>query len=148
VPVDAVDITATGVSCTAPDDCVLVGRYRDDFTGSPGGYAGHWDGSAWTEVTMAGVPYYPIAEDVTCTSSTDCTAVGGYATGPHSGSTATLVEHFDGSTWSVVTSPNPPTASPPGSSLTGVTCTSAVDCVAVGSWIKDASTRTLVERLS
>jgi hypothetical protein len=45
-------------------------------------------------------------------------------------------------------SPNPPTASPPGSSLKGVTCMSATDCVAVGSWVKDASTKTLIERFS
>ena len=138
-------ITPIAVSCTAPDDCVLVGDYRNPFF-YPLTYAGHWDGSAWSEVTMPTPGFGAFASDLACTSRTDCTAVGSYFPG-HGGLLA-AIEHWDGTSWAVVTSPNPPTASPPGDSLAGVTCTSASNCFAVGSWISDANTRTLIERFA
>ena len=67
---------------------------------------------------------------------------------PGHGETVTSVKHWDGTSWAIVTSPNPPAASPPGSGLTSVTCTGAGDCFAVGQWITDTNTRTLIERLA
>jgi hypothetical protein len=139
------EITATGVSCTAPADCMLVGHYRDSFD-NPIPYAGHWDGANWSLVGMPTQFEGSFPGDVACTSSTDCTAVGIYF--PGHGGEQTLIEHWDGTSWSIVTSPNPPTASPPGSFLTSVTCTGASNCYAVGSWIRDANTRTLIERFA
>jgi hypothetical protein len=95
---------------------------------------------------MANPFFSTFPADVACTSSTDCTAVGIYL--PGHGGEQTSVEHWDGTSWAVVTSPNPPTASPPGSFLTSVTCTDAGNCFAVGSWIRNANTRTLIERFA
>ena len=108
--------------------------------------AGHWDGATWSPVSMPTAFFCTSPGDVACTSSTDCTAVGIHF--PGHGGELTSVEHWDGTTWAVVTSPNPPAASPPGSGLTSVTCTDASNCFAVGWWIRDANTRTLIERFA
>ncbi|MDQ1455030.1 MAG: hypothetical protein QOH28_650 [Actinomycetota bacterium] len=88
-----------------------------------------------------GPPFLPVASpnpsgttdsvlnDVSCTSSTNCFAVG------YSGS-GTLIERWNGISWAIVPSPNPPGA------LYDVSCTSATNCFAVGS----SASGTLVER--
>ena len=139
------DITPTSVSCTAPDDCMLLGNYRDSFD-YPLTYAERWDGTAWSKVTMELSAFGSGTNGVACTSSTDCTAVGTHF--PGHGGVETSVEHWDGTSWTVVTSPDPPTESPPGGGLTSVTCTGAGTCFAVGWWISDANTRTLIERFA
>src|SRR3989442_4417555 len=69
---------------------------------------------------------------VTCLSASDCWAVGSYF---NAASVAQpLIEHWDGTSWAIVPSPN--TGSEQGnllSGLAGVTCVSASDCWAVGS---------------
>ena len=138
------EITPTGVACTAPTDCTLVGHYRDSFD-DPLAYGGHWDGATWSLVGMSTPEFGALPSDVSCASSTDCTAVGLYF--PGHGNEATLIEHWDGTSWSVVTSPNP-AASSPGDSSRACSCTDAGHCFAVGSWIRNANTRTLIERFA
>jgi len=65
---------------------------------------------------------------VTCTSASDCWAVGDYNTGSVGGWRA-LIEHWNGTAWSIVTSPN---TSGTQYYLRDVTCASASDCWAVG----------------
>ena len=67
--------------------------------------------------------------DVTCPSATRCYAVGVSFTRP-SGSVRTLVERWNGSSWSIVPSPN---AAATDTWLAGIACTSATSCMAVGS---------------
>jgi hypothetical protein len=66
---------------------------------------------------------------VTCASASFCVAVGNQP-GATSGSTNTLIEHWNGSSWSIVTSPNPAGAGQ--SQLYGVSCAGPSFCVAVG----------------
>jgi hypothetical protein len=63
---------------------------------------------------------------VSCTSSTDCVAVGSDAS---SGSLQTLVEVWDGTSWSVASSPNIGTGD---NALLGVSCATSDFCVTVG----------------
>ena len=78
-------------------------------------------------------------------SSSLCFAVGSAFVGTTDSSAEhTLVERWNGSSWSIVTSPNQPSANDSG--LTGVTCTSTTSCFAVGHYDTDLVTRTLVER--
>ena len=57
----------------------------------------------------------------------------------------TLTEHWNGTAWSIVTSPN----ASQGNVLSGVTCTSASDCWAVGEYSNGSSySQTLIERYS
>jgi hypothetical protein len=68
---------------------------------------------------------------VSCVSATDCFAVGYSLVGPNGRlPIKTLVERWDGKSWSTVPSP-----SPNGGYLSAVSCTSAINCVAVGSTI-------------
>ena len=73
----------------------------------------------------------------------DVWAVGTYYTN----TSKTLVEHWNGSDWSIVPSPNPPGTGSGGSSLTGVAKTSASDVWAVGYYFNmNNKAQTLVER--
>ncbi len=62
---------------------------------------------------------------VSCASAAACTAVGSKAS---FGGTTTLIESWNGTSWSVVTSPNPLH----NDHLEGVSCASAAGCTAVG----------------
>lgn len=66
---------------------------------------------------------------VTCTSASNCWAVGDYGNGPLDASEAL---HWDGSAWTLVSTPNPAGAPNGHDILYGVTCVSATDCWAVG----------------
>ena len=87
-------------------------------------------GPAWSIVTSpnTSTTHYNYLFDVTCTSASDCWAVGYYVIPGHGGKT--LIEHWNGTAWSIVTSPN----ATQGNELSGVTCTSASDCWAVGDY--------------
>jgi hypothetical protein len=71
---------------------------------------------------------------VSCTSSTECTAVGYAVVG---GSTVSLAESWNGSAWTVQKTPNP--AGAPVSELYGVSCTSATACTAAGRYLNSES---------
>jgi hypothetical protein len=60
---------------------------------------------------------------VSCITSTDCWAVG-YYYADSAGDLSTLVEHGDGSTWSIASSPNMAGAS---SELLGVSCITSTE---------------------
>ena len=64
--------------------------------------------------------------DIVCPSASDCWAVGYFHAA--SGGDRTLIEHWDGGSWSIVPSPNRSNYS----ELFSVTCNSASDCWAVG----------------
>jgi len=64
---------------------------------------------------------------VSCPAANECVAVGS-ASFP--GGTRTLAERWNGTTWSILSTPNP---APAGDSLTAVSCPSVSVCVAVGS---------------
>src|SRR5437588_158952 len=83
---------------------------------------------------------------VTCTSASDCWVVCACRAGFYD---QTLIEHWNGTEWSIVTSPNTSTTQSNG--LGGVTCASASNCWAVGSYynlsiINNQPHHTLIER--
>jgi hypothetical protein len=87
--------------------------------------------------TLATSPNPGTAENsllgVSCPSAGDCWAVGYQSS---SGPRQTLIEHWDGSAWSTVTSGNENNGSTlQNNELSGVTCTSAADCWAVGTFV-------------
>ncbi|HSH39568.1 MAG TPA: hypothetical protein VK993_12355 [Chthoniobacterales bacterium] len=131
------------VTCTSSTDCWAVGFYIDDSAVSSGGFSTlieRWDGNSWSIVESpnyrdndnpAAVTVLSVLNSVTCTSASDCWAVGWGKSFLLSIQSLTL--HWDGATWSFVPSPS---AGPPGSArnaeLSSVTCVSAADCWAVG----------------
>jgi hypothetical protein len=144
LPGGAVSASLWGVSCSASNACTGVGY---STVKSQGTYAVRWNGTSWSVQTTpnpegAG-PGIIGLWSVSCATSTSCMAVGEYTNG--SGTRMTLAERWDGTSWTITTTPNP--AGSQLSSLQGVSCTSASACTAVG-FYKDSLgvTKTLVER--
>jgi hypothetical protein len=132
-----------GVACTSAMSCVAVGTYSDGTINR--NLAESWDGHAWTldtavDPSTASVPNQGL-DAVACTSPTRCIAVGGYSVGVNT--SQTLVESWDGSTWSVV--PSADTSPTADNYLNGVSCSTPTSCVAVGSFGPVSTGQTLVE---
>ena len=131
-----------GVACGSATDCWALGVTDDDTGAALHSVAEHWDGSTWSLVPVApsGQTYDQLT-GVTCPSASDCWAVG--AAGPTqqnpnflpifpaAAGDQGLVEHWDGTSWSVV--PSVVEDAPGGGYLTGVTCVAASDCWSTGS---------------
>jgi hypothetical protein len=96
----------------------------------------HWDGTAWSQVTSPN-PFPDELNAVTAASATDAWAVGYYCTAgclAAGGALGTLIEHWNGTAWTQVTSPNP---GPPGNTaglLFGAVATGAGDAWASGDY--------------
>ena len=106
-----------------------------------------WNGTSWTIASSpnpSGAPSSQLA-GLSCTSTTNCFAVGNYNI---SGTIRTLVEQWNGTSWTIVASPNPSGASQ--SYLSGVSCTTGTDCAAAGYYFNSGAFvgRTLIERYS
>jgi hypothetical protein len=133
-------------------DCWAVGSYLDGSTNANGGLIlgfqtlfEHWDGSSWSIVPSA---HFNVTQPhglskVTCVATSDCWAVGGYLN--DSGFAQALIEHWDGTSWTIVSSPNINTSRD--NLLVSVTCVATSDCWAIGSSYGNDSgfTQTLVE---
>lgn len=116
-----------GVSCASSSWCTAVGRYES--SGSLKSLAMAWNGSEWSLQTAA-TPMGATSSElsaVSCTSSSACTAVGRYTL---EGTSVTLAQRWNGSSWTVQSTPNPAGAT--SSSLLGVSCTASNACTAVG----------------
>ena len=121
------------VSCTSSTACTVLGSVCCNNAGWDDAFALGWDGSSWSTSTT---PRPPSAvgsrlDGVSCTSSAACVAVGQYQQNSNLNS-STLAERWNGASWSIVPTPDPPGASDPG--LSGVSCTSSAACIAVGSY--------------
>lgn len=108
----------TGVSCSSASACTAVGPQENPL---------RWDGHTWTaqSVPDAGAP----PDAVSCPTADSCWGVGTY----HKVffRLSPLVEHWDGSGWQLVGSPDPD----PGEDLqilNAVSCSSDTACTAVG----------------
>jgi hypothetical protein len=132
-------ITAlSGVWCTSRTACIAVGN----FTSSAGvqlTVAERRNGSGWA-IQQTRNPVFSAGSStlngVSCTSATACTAVGSYTN--HAGTQVVLAEAWDGTSWTIQTTPDPSGAS--STVLNGVSCASATACVAVGSYTSSAGT--------
>src|SRR5258706_6927870 len=94
------------VYARASNDVWAVGYSEINSTSGRQVLVEHWDGSTWSAVIGANpVTCDDVLFNVAATSSTDASAVGYTDTG--TGTTrSTLIEHWDGTSWSVVSSPN------------------------------------------
>jgi hypothetical protein len=128
-----------GVRCTASKDCWAVGFYERH--GVALDEALHWNGKSWSLVatpTPAGTLSGDFNEliDVACTSPDSCWADGEYGTSTvNSEISENQALHWNGTTWSLVSTPNPGgTASEGISALSAIRCASAGNCWAVGTY--------------
>jgi hypothetical protein len=140
-PSGTTDSVLSGVSCPSTTSCNGVGEYLNGSVGDT--LAEHWNGTSWSVVPSANVSG-AIESDLTgvsCPGTSNCFAVAFSST---SAGDRTLTEHWDGTSWSIVTSPNPAGATD--SDLNGVSCPTTTRCYAVGRWRAPSSTYTLVEQ--
>jgi len=142
----------SGVSCPGTSSCLAVGHYVSTSHTEPNvqkALAERWDGSKWELLTPA-TPEggkQPTLQAVACAAVSDCTATGNYING--SGTTVPLAEHWNGTSWSVQSTPSPEGAT--SSSLAAISCSSSSACTAVGKSTKaiehqEPITTTLAER--
>jgi hypothetical protein len=142
-PTGAKSSQLAGVSCTSSTACAAVGRY-DNSSSVEVTLAERWNGSEWSIQSTPNPTGAKSSwlEDVSCTSSTACTAVGRYENS--SSVEVTLAERWNGSEWSIQSTPNPTGAI--WSRLADVSCASSTACMAVGSYDDSAGVRvTLAE---
>jgi hypothetical protein len=130
------------VSCVSVSDCVAVG-YTD--TGSVDEtLVMVWDGTVWSVVSSPNVgSNHNQLYSVSCVSVSDCVAVGDIEIGEEFQNMLVMV--WDGAVWSVVSSPDV------GSDdhwLQSVSCVSASECVAAGSYDNGPRDETLVVSLT
>lgn len=126
-----------GLVCVTTTDCWAVGSHVT----AP--QTNHSDATYQPLIEQdTGTGFIPVNEPVasgdanslaavTCVTADDCWAVGMYAANSENGGDGIihpLIEHYDGSAWTVVTS----TALPDYGGLNAVTCVDAGECWAVG----------------
>jgi hypothetical protein len=123
VPAGTTSAQLAGVSCTAPSACSAVGASSTDGFATSVRLAVRWNGTAWSleSVPNPGPPSTPELTQVACPSGATCTAVGTNFSGPEG-----LAVRRNGTGWSA----QPILAN--GITLTGVSCSTVLSCVAVG----------------
>ncbi|HEX6518949.1 MAG TPA: hypothetical protein VF070_02895 [Streptosporangiaceae bacterium] len=113
------------VSCVSASFCVAVGG---------GGATGSaiWNGSSWTAQPIpapAGATSASIRA-VSCSSAQACEAVGSYSTSVSTTAGPSLAEMWNGTSWTVQSTPNPAGAAE--TTLTAVSCAATATCEAGG----------------
>jgi len=132
LPSGAASGMLTGVRCLSASWCTAAGSYlaRNHDLDT---LIEHWDGSSWRperSPDASGATASTFAS-VSCSSTSSCVAVG-FSVSP-SGATTSLAEAWDGRTWRIT-----PTVNPPGRAtrawveLDAVSCPRTTVCVATG----------------
>jgi hypothetical protein len=141
--VGASDNSLNGVTALAANDIWAVGDYFDN--GIDRSLIEHWDGTQWSVVASPNATANDnILRDVSAVSASDIWAVGAYFdTGPVE---RALIEHWNGTTWSVVPSDN---VVPGDNVLRGVAALSPAIVWAVGDYVDQSGVSlTLIEQYS
>ena len=140
-PPGKTDAELNGVTCTSSTSCFAVGNYSTKQWSRT--LIEQWNGTSWRSFAAPNPPgqNYAALDGIACPSSTSCFAVGNYSTSQWS---RTLVERWNGTSWTIAASPNPPGHS---FAIVGsIACPSAASCFAVGFFMTGTSTKTLVEQ--
>ena len=129
-------ISLSAVSCWSRHGCTAVGENGD---GAP--FAESWNGRWSKQSAQDPGGLEDGLSTVSCTSARACMAVG-FDVIDSSGDETTLAERWNGRGWSLESS-----LDAGNDQFSGVACSSAVRCIAVGSYFNGAGTeRPLVER--
>ena len=130
-----------GVTAVSDGDVWAVGQYYNG-TNPYQTLVERWNGTAWSVVASPNITTTAnnFLRSVAVVSASDVWAVGYYYSGFNPA--LTLVEHWNGTAWSIVSNPNPGTGD---NVLYGVAAVSAGDVWAVGSYSTTTAVQTLVE---
>ena len=132
-----------GLSCPSTTNCFAVGVSQSTAGTNAQTLTEHWNGRKWA-ILASPNPRPAITstlDSVSCRGTSSCYAVGYFATLTGD---KTLVEHWNGTRWNVITSPNPAGATDAG--LNGISCANRTSCTAVGSYGANDGFFTLIER--
>lgn len=133
-PPGDVRISLTGVAAIASDDVWAVGAFQPRAGGVFQTLIEHWDGKVWSIVrspnTLAGDGDNGDALLAVATISPSNIWAVGASFGP--AAPQTLIEHWDGTKWSIVPSPNAPANYADNGQLYAISAASATDIWAVG----------------
>ena len=143
------------VSCIRPHHCVAVGY---TMVGGPNGLergalVEAWNGSSWLTQSTPPLAGEVELQSVSCTSLSNCVAVGLQSPPLDSSIRQPLIERWNGANWTIDQQPSPSALSGAcgtacaelSRTLVGVACTSASACEAVGSTSTSQSTTTFAE---
>ena len=130
-----------GVTAVSASNVWAVGQYIPNGGGNTEPLIEHWNGSKWA-VVPGPTPGAGAAAllSVAASSANSIWAVGSSTNS--SGNTQTLIEHWDGSIWSIIPNPNP---GPVSDILNSVAVVSAHNVWAVGQYEVNTSFNTLIE---
>jgi hypothetical protein len=118
----------SGVSCVAANACTAVGGVeRAVASANSTPLAERWNGRSWS-IASVRHPAAALLEGVSCTSVTNCVAVGADAD-DQTVTAPAVAEHWNGKTWSSAVFP---TITHVIGNLTAVSCASSKACTAVG----------------
>jgi hypothetical protein len=140
--------TLGGVTALSPTDAWAVGSFFDASSSQVKTLTEHWDGASWTIVPSPNADGPSTLGAIDALSANDAWAVGGFVADPFSeGGTRTLTEHWNGTDWQVVPSPNAGLEGGNGG-LSGVLALAPDDVWAVGAYYPDVefpTTQPLIE---
>jgi hypothetical protein len=121
-------VQLSSMSCSATSACTTVGY---SLSSTVAAIAERWNGTTWAAQATATISEAASANltGISCPAATACSAVGGYLN--TAGSSFTLAEFWNGTAWSLQTTPSP---SGKQQVLTAVSCTANTACTAVGNY--------------
>jgi hypothetical protein len=121
------------VSCGSASSCLATGVYYSTGATFEYALAEYWNGSSWTVENGQSPNDQAFLAGVACVSGSNCTAVGLYnANSSDTGVNLSLAESWNGSSWTVESTPNP--SGEEADNLLSVSCPSTTDCSATGAW--------------
>ena len=129
-PSEAISSSLYDVSCSASNACTAVG-FSQKTGGTPTALVERWNGSSWS-IQSPAVPAGAKSSGlfgIACPAANDCTAVGYYQP-EGSVNFKPLAEHWNGTSWSLMTTPT--IAGATTSEFGQISCVSSSDCWAVG----------------
>jgi hypothetical protein len=132
-----------GVSCISSTDCTAVGDKSNFTSGRSLTLIESWNGTTWSTVPSPNAGSGDnFLSSVSCTSAASCVAAGVHYAAKLAGS-APLFESWNGTRWSIEPAPN----KADNGEMDGVSCVSAHDCVAVGTYLTSTTVvnKTLIE---
>ncbi len=143
-PTGATSSSLDAVFCTAADACEAVGSSNsadDSFVDTT--LAEVWNGATWSiQPTAEPSNGTSVLNSLSCTAAKACEAVGDY----YNARWFTLAERWNGTSWSIQKTPE--FANVTGNNfieLSGVSCTAAKACEAVGYYLKSLHYATVAE---
>ena len=138
-PSGASKLSLKSVKCVSSSVCMAVGATGNLAGNSPSGtlVSERWNGTAWKVQTIKAPSAATASElnGISCTSTTSCYAVGDDYQ-PTYAETYTLAEYWNGTSWTIQSTPNPYIG---GNFLLSVSCVSSTACEATGDYFSDNS---------